>query len=174
MTLQHKLIIFIVSWYLCHTCMCVCVRARAFTHPRESQHRESISECYSAGVYKPGCHGTHGEAGGQLLGFGSHLPSCGFQSWWQAPLPTVLFRKPRDKICYWPGVYSLPTLVDKWTPETCLSLPHPSAGATHYHCAPPQLLHWWLGIQTRVLTLPIEPSPQSQKGNISNYDSCGD
>jgi hypothetical protein len=137
MTLQHKLIIFIVSWYLCHTCMCVCVRARAFTHPRESQHRESISECYSAGVYKPGCHGTHGEAGGQLLGFGSHLPSCGFQSWWQAPLPTVLFRKPRDKICYWPGVYSLPTLVDKWTPETCLSLPHPSAGATHYHCAPP-------------------------------------
>lgn len=48
--------------------------------------------------------------------------------------------------------------------ETCLSPPHPSAGATDCHCAPAFTLV--LGMHSRILALPTEPSPQSHKGKI--------
>lgn len=100
MALWCELALFIVSWCLCHTCMRVCAHASAFAHPQECQ--GSMSERHSAGVDRLECYGTDVEAGGQLFGFGSYFPSCGFQRWGQAPLPAVLFWKPRNKIGHGP------------------------------------------------------------------------
>lgn len=167
MTLWYELIIVTVSCYLCHTCMYVC-SCTCILHTHESHSTREVWVSVTVLVWiSPCCHGTHVEAGGQLLGCGSYLPSCGFKSWWQAPLPTVLFWKPRNKMCYW--TWSSLIAYTGWQMnfrDLPVSTPSKCWGYRLPLCQAPWLLHWWLGIHTQVLTLPIEPSPQFQKGKI--------
>lgn len=77
-----------------------------------------------------------------------------------------------------PGTHSLARRADKRTPTICLSPPLPSAGVSDAHCAPQLFIgakdqhsgphHYMAG------TLPIKPSPQSQKRKTSDHDPYGD
>lgn len=110
---------------------CVCARVHAFAHLWVSA--LGRHECYSAGVYKPWhwCEGWRTTLGIWFSPSIMWVPKLVSST---ITCCATLEAQRQNLLLNLEFTHWLRWLTDEL--ETCLSPPHPSAGATDYHCAP--------------------------------------